>query len=167
MFSRRASVLMLVVLAWGLVMQAQDVSVPRLTPGEARRPLAAKRDPETPQMIALHLPKGTPIQVMLPDEVRVQKIGQPIHGRIVEPVYAFDQVVVPAGSEVTGKIVDLEHLSSKKRTLAALDADFTPAREVQVEFDDVLLAGGKHLPIKDQRHSRVGTSPAVRRFARR
>ena len=148
MLSRRSIALMPVVLACGLAVHAQDVPVPQLTPGEARHPLAAKRDPETPQMIALHLPRGTPMQVMLPDEVRVQKVGQPIHGRIVEPVYAFDQVVVPAGSEVTGKIVDLEHLSSKKRTLAALDADFTPAREVQVEFDEVLLAGGKHLPIK-------------------
>ena len=148
MLSRRATALMLVVLTCGLAVRAQDVPVPQLTPGEARRPLAAKRDAETPQMIALHLPKGTPMQVMLVDEVRVQKIGQPIHGRIVEPVYAFDQVVVPAGSEVAGKIVDLEHLSGKKRTLAGFDADFTPAREVQVEFDDVLLADGKHIPIK-------------------
>jgi hypothetical protein len=148
MFSRRATALMPVVLACGLVMRAQDGSIPQLTPGEARRPLPAKRDPEIPQMIALHLPKGTPMQVMLADEVRVQKIGQPIHGRIVEPLYAFDQVVVPAGSEVTGKIVDVAHLSGKERTLAALDADFTPEREVQVEFDDVLLAGGKHLTIK-------------------
>ena len=148
MLSRRANVLMPLMLAWGLVMQAQNVSVPRLTPGEARRPLSAKRDPETPQLIALHLPKGTPMQVMLPDEVRVQKVGQPIHGQIVEPLYAFDQVVVPAGAEVTGKIVNVEHLSGKERTLAALDADFTPERDVEVEFDDVLLAGGKHLPIK-------------------
>jgi hypothetical protein len=63
-------------------------------------------------------------------------------------VYAFDQVVVPAGSKVTGKIVGLGRVSGKGRTLAALDADFTPEREVQVEFDDVLLPGGKDLPIK-------------------
>jgi hypothetical protein len=130
-------------LAWG-----QEVPVPQLTPGDARRPQEAKRGEDNPQMIALHLPKGTPLQVMLPEEVRVQKVGEPIHGRIVEPVYAFDQVVVPAGAEVTGKIVELEHISGKKRTMAALDADFTPAREVKVEFDEVVLGDGKHLPVQ-------------------
>jgi hypothetical protein len=148
MFPRRAIALTAAVLTCGLVAWAQETPMPQLTPGEARRPQAAKREGEAPQMIELHLPKGTPMQVMLPDEVRVKEVGQPIRGRIVEPVYAFDQIVVPAGSEVTGKIVDLEHLSGKKRTLAALDADFTPTREVQVEFDEVVLADGKHLPVQ-------------------
>jgi hypothetical protein len=125
---------------------AQEAPTPQLTPGNARRPQAVQT-PGTPQMIELHLPKGTPIQVMLPEEVRVQKVGQPIRGRIVEPVYAFDQIVVPAGAVVTGKIVDLEHLSGKKRSLAALDANFTPARAVQVEFEEVVLPDGKHLPV--------------------
>lgn len=148
MVSRRTISPIAVVLVCGLGVCAQEIPIPQLTPGEARRPQAAKRDAEAPQMIELHLPKGTPMQVMLPEEVRVKRVGQPIHGKIVEPVYAFDQIVVPAGSEVTGKIVDLEHLSGKKRTLAVLDADFTPAREVQVEFDEVVLADGKHLPVQ-------------------
>ena len=144
---RQASALA-AVLMLGLAAAAQEVPVPQLTPGEKRRPQAAQPESEAPQMIDLHLPKGTPMQVMLPDEVHVKKVGQPLHGRIVEPVYAFDQIVVPAGSEVTGKIVDLEHLSGKKRTMAALDADFTPSRQVRVEFDEVVLAGGKHVPVQ-------------------
>ena len=147
MVLRRAIALTAVVFTFGLVGCAQEAPMPQLTPGEARRP-QAKREGEAPRMIELHLPKGTPMQIMLPDEVHVKKVGQPIYGRIVEPVYAFDQIVVPAGSEVTGKIVDLEHLSGKKRTLAALDADFTPARELQVEFDEVMLADGRHFPVQ-------------------
>ena len=144
---QRAITFLATLLGCGIGLLAQDVPVPQLTPGESRRPIAAQHEADSPQMIALHLPKGTPIQVVLPQELRIRGVGQPIQGRVVEPVYAFDQVVVPAGSEVTGKIVDLEHLSGKKRTLSALDADFTPERGVQVEFDEV-VAGGKHLPIQ-------------------
>jgi hypothetical protein len=44
------------------------------------------------------------LKVALDQEVRVQKVGQPIHGKLVEPVYAFDKLVVPAGTEVIGQI---------------------------------------------------------------
>jgi type IV secretory pathway VirB10-like protein len=94
------------------------------------------------------LPEGTSIQVALPTEVRVKKVGQPIVGRVVEPVYAFDQAVLPVGSEVTGRIQNLGKISGKQRTLSALDADFTPPREVGVEFDEVVLRGGKHLAMQ-------------------
>jgi len=131
----------------GVLVKAQEAPIPQLTPGDARRP-AAVESANGPQMVELHLPKGTPLQVVLPEEVRVKQAGDRIHGRIVEPVYAFDQLVIPAGAEVNGKIVDIERLSGKKRTMAALDADFTPAREVTVEFDEVVLAGGKQLPVR-------------------
>ncbi len=34
-----------------------------------------------------------------------------------------------------------------KRTLAALDADFTPAHAIDVTFTELILADGKHIPI--------------------
>lgn len=98
-------------------------------------------------MVALTVPKGTPIQVALDKEVRVQKVGQPVHGHVVEPVYAFDQLVIPAGSEVTGEISRVEGVSSGKRVLSAIDADFTPDRKIEVEFDEVHLASGKQIPV--------------------
>jgi hypothetical protein len=47
------------------------------------------------QTIALRVPIGTPIQVALDREVRVKKAGQPLHGRVFQPVYAFDHLVIP------------------------------------------------------------------------
>jgi len=41
------------------------------------------------------------------------------------------------GSEVKGHITQLDAVSGKKRTLDALNADFTPSRTVQIEFDDL------------------------------
>ena len=98
--------------------------------------------------IPLTVPLGTPLKVALDEEVRVHKIGQPVHGKIVEPVYAFDKLVVPAGSEVNGKIAQIESVSKKRRTVEALNADFSPYRDVQIEFDELVLADGRHLPLQ-------------------
>jgi len=128
---------------------AQDAPMPQLSPGTAHKPHAAVQPvaPVLPQSIALAVPKGTPLQVALDQEVRLKKVGQQIHGRIVEPVYAFDHVVIPVGAEVTGHVSRIEGMSRGKRTLAALDADFTPVRKVEITFDQLLLADGRRLPL--------------------
>jgi hypothetical protein len=96
--------------------------------------------------IPLTVPAGTPLKVAV-QEVRVRKVGQPVHGKVTEPVYAFDKLVVPAGSEINGKIAEIETPSKKKRAIAALNADFSPYRDVRIEFDDLVLADGRHLPV--------------------
>ena len=98
--------------------------------------------------IALTVPLGTPLKVALDQEVRVRKVGQPVHGRVIEPVYAFDKLVVPAGSEVNGKVAQIDAVSKKKRTIAALNADFSPYREVHIDFDELVLADGRHVPVQ-------------------
>ncbi|HEY2117357.1 MAG TPA: hypothetical protein VGJ51_19810 [Candidatus Angelobacter sp.] len=98
--------------------------------------------------IALTVARNTPLQIALDREVRIRKTGQPIHGRLVQPVYAFDRLVVPAGTEVDGHITRIEALSRKKRALGILNADFTPARKVEVQFDQLVLAEGRTIPFK-------------------
>ncbi len=97
--------------------------------------------------VALTVPKGTPLQVALDQEVRVRKQGQPIHGRVMQPVYAFDRLVIPAGTEATGRITNIEPVPRGQRIRSMLNANFTPTRKVQVEFDDLVLANGKHVPV--------------------
>lgn len=128
---------------------AQDAPMPQLSPGSARKaPAVGPPTPPAPQTVALTVPKGTPLQVALDQEIRVVRVGQPIHARIVEPVYAFDHVVIPVGSEVTGQITKIGEISGGKRTMAALDADFTPERKVDVRFDQLLLSDGRHFPLQ-------------------
>jgi hypothetical protein len=98
--------------------------------------------------IKLTVPKGTALQVVLDQEVRVQRVGQPIHGHLLEPAYTFDKLVLPVGTEVFGKISEIEGASAGRRTLAALDANFTPDRRLTVEFTELLLADGKRMPIE-------------------
>jgi hypothetical protein len=68
--------------------------------------------------------------------------------RIVEPVYAFDHIVIPIGSEVSGQVTKIGEISRGQRTAAALNADFTPERNVEVNFDNLELADGRHFPLQ-------------------
>jgi type IV secretory pathway VirB10-like protein len=111
-------------------------------------PAIVTSQPVVPQRIALIVPKGTPMQVALDEEVRVRKLGQATHARLVEPVYAFDKLVLPVGTEVLGRITNIEQLSKGKRTGAALNADFTPGRKVEMEFSELVLDDGKHMPVR-------------------
>ena len=143
----RALLTILLILASARIIAAQDVPMPQLTPGSERKPASASENPSQPappQTVPLTVAKGAPLQVALDEEVRVTKVGQPIHARIVEPVYAFDHIVVPVGSEIIGEVTKIEALSSAKRTEAALNADFTPLRKVEVGFGELVLPDGRH-----------------------
>jgi hypothetical protein len=82
--------------------------------------------------VDLSVPVGTPLQVVLDREVRVKKAGQPLHARLVQPVYAFDQLVLPAGTKVDGHIARIGRPSGKQLTFSILNADFSPPRPVEV-----------------------------------
>ena len=123
------------------VAYAQDATP--ATPPENTQPAAAPAP-----TIALAVAKDTPLQIALEKEVRLKETGQALRGRIVEPVYAFDKLVIPVGTEVNGKITAIDPVSAGKRTAAALDANFSPARKFQVSFDELILADGKHIPFQ-------------------
>ena len=125
--------------ASAIAVAGQD-SMPTLS---AARPVA----PPSPT-IGLIVPKDTPLEIILDKDVRIKKAGQKIHGRIVQPVYAFDKIVIPAGTEVNGRIAKVDAVSRKNRTLGILNADFTPARKVEVDFYELVLGEGKHIPFR-------------------
>lgn len=112
-------------------------------PPEAPTPAQPAVIPEIP----VSVPIGTPLKVALEKEVRIRKVGQPIRGKTTEPIYSFDKLLVPAGTEVTGKISEIDNVSAKIRSLSAMNADFSPERKVSVEFDQLLMPDGRHLPI--------------------
>jgi hypothetical protein len=125
----------------------------------AEDPDAAKPSLEK-QSIDLTVPKGAALQVVLDREIRVQNVGQPIHGHLLEPVYTFDRLVLPVGTAVAGRISHIESLSPGRRTLAALDANLTPTKQITIEFTELSLADGKHIPI--QTSVVPGSGPVLR-----
>ena len=121
------------------------------TPALKHRSAEASRETPKPlvkETIDLTVPKGAALQVVLDREVRIKAVGQPIHGHIVEPVYSFDKLFIPVGTEVNGQISRIEGVSATARTMAALDANLTPARRIEVEFTELVTADGKHIPIQ-------------------
>ncbi len=126
---------------------AQGQAQPGLHPFSERRP-APILIPQAPQIVTLIVPKGTPLQVVIDTETRIQKVGQSIHGHIAMPVYAFDHLVIPVGSEVKGTITKIDSVSNRRRVLEALNADFTPPRTIAVEFNELVLPNQVHLPLQ-------------------
>jgi hypothetical protein len=130
-------------------LEAQEAPIPQLSPGSARKPVPRlQAAPSSQQSVALSVPRGTPLQVALDQDIRVKRVGQAVHARIVEPVYAFDRLVVPVGSQVSGQVTKIGAISGGKRTIAALDADFTPARNVDVSFNELALPDGRHFQLQ-------------------
>jgi hypothetical protein len=119
----------------------------KLRPPEAAPP-AASPEPAQEKTMALTVPKGAPLEIALDKDIRVRKAGQEIHGRVVQPVYAFDELVVPAGTDVGGHIAKIERISGKNRVFGILNGDLTPARKVDVEFTDLLFPDGKRVPFQ-------------------
>src|ERR1700730_7125911 len=97
--------------------------------------------------IAMIVPNGTPIQIALDKEVRVRKVGQPITGRVMQPVYVFDHLVIPVGTAATGRISAIYPVAGRARTLDALNADFTPPHKLAVVFDELILPDGRHISL--------------------
>jgi type IV secretory pathway VirB10-like protein len=111
---------------------------------EPRRPAALTT---TRLAVPLVIPAGTPLKIAMVQEVRIRKAGQSIRGRIEEPVYVFDAVVIPTGTEARGRISEIAGVSKKNRTAAAMNADFSPARKVRVTFDELQLPDGRQVAI--------------------
>src|SRR5712691_7332712 len=74
--------------------------------------------------VELVVDAGTPLRVALDQRVKVKHVGQAVTATVVEPVYAFDRIVVPAGARVVGHLETLEGPSKGARFRAMIAGDF-------------------------------------------
>jgi len=116
-------------------------------PSSAEELRAAEVEPVAPAIIPLTLSAGTPLRIAVDQRSRINHPGEVIHGTIVETVYAFDQVVIPAGSVATGHVKSIAPVPGLRRTMAYANGDFSPFRKYEVSFDSVTLPDGRQLPI--------------------
>jgi hypothetical protein len=91
------------------------------------------------------LPPGTQLPVSSPTKVPM-RVGAPIRAELLYPVYADDQLVLPAKTIVTGSIVSLAP-DHRRRVNGRLHFDFTPFHTPVVRFDTVVLPSGERVPI--------------------
>lgn len=93
---------------------------------------------------------GRPLRVALDDRIRVRRVGQAVTGTLVDPIYAYDRVVLPAGTKVAGRVEALEGPSRGVRLRALLSLDFSPPRRVRLRFDSVVSSEGVTIPIETE-----------------
>lgn len=99
-------------------------------------------------VVPLTIPAGVPIRVALLKSVRIKHVGAPVQGRVLKPVYVFDRKVIPAGSEVSGRITRIDPISKERRVAALAGGDLTPFHKVHIEFTSLTLKDGKRVPIE-------------------
>jgi hypothetical protein len=109
-------------------------------------PSATAQSSDNP--VQLVVEAGRSLRVALDHRVTVKHVGQPITATLVGPVYAYDRVVLPAGTRVLGHVEKLESPSKKTRTLAMLRGNFSPLRRVMLQFDKLVLRDGEEIPIR-------------------
>jgi hypothetical protein len=90
---------------------------------------------------------GVALHVALVKPVLVKKSGVAVEGRLVEPIFVFDRMVIPAGSQILGRVASVEGVSRKRRALAIVNGDFTPLRKAHVDFDTLALQDGTRLAL--------------------
>ena len=111
---------------------------------------AAQTQVEAPQLrfaiIPLTVDRGVPLQVVVTDKLRL-KLNEPVHGRILEPVYAFDRAVIPSGTEILGTVTGFRPVGKWKRVMTMLGGDFTPVRKPDIRFDTLVFEDGSRIAI--------------------
>jgi hypothetical protein len=118
-------------------------------------PLAASADGDD-ELVALVVKAGTPIHIVLNERVSVRQVDQIVVGTLAEPVYAYDRVVLPAGSIVRGHIAALEPPARIARARAYASGDFSPHRRIIVQFDRIVVRNeatgeeGRELTIRSE-----------------
>src|SRR4029077_10451776 len=100
--------------------------------------------------VSLTVPSGGPLRLYLTKRIP-KRLGAPIEGKIMEPDFAFDREVLPAGSAGTGGVSVVQPVSKWQRCRSIVGGDFTPLHNALVEFDSVTLPDGKKLPLHTAR----------------
>jgi hypothetical protein len=100
---------------------------------------------ETPT-VDLTIAAGRPLRVALDATVRVTGLGQAISASLVDPVYSYDRIVLPAGTPVTGHVAELTDQSKLTRVRAWAAGNFSPPRHVVIVLD-ALVVDGRRVPI--------------------
>jgi hypothetical protein len=117
---------------------------------------AVARASDAQTSLPLTVPAGAPLRVYLTKHVS-KKLNEPVHAKLLEPLYAFDREVLPAGVDVSGQVIRLDPVTKMERTKSIVGGDFTPLRRAQVVFTDVTLPNGSHMAINTVETIGLGT----------
>ncbi len=96
--------------------------------------------------VPLLVPAGVPLRLYVTKRIP-KKLGAPVQARLLDPVWAFDRQVIPAGAEVLGRVSRIQGISGRQRAMTILNGDFTPLHYAEIEFDTIVMPDGMRLAI--------------------
>src|SRR5438105_2698761 len=115
--------------------------------------------------ILLSVPSGAPLRLYLAKRVS-KRAGAPVEAKLLDPVFAFDREVLPAGTVALGEVNRVQPAGKWQRARAILNGDFTPLRQAEVEFNTLLLPDGRKLSthtVETQGLNSIYTEPSPKK----
>jgi hypothetical protein len=111
--------------------------------------LLAQSRTERAANIPLIVSPGVPFRLYLTKRIS-KKNGEIVHAKLLDPVFAFDREVIPAGAEVLGTVSHLDSVSKLRRVSAILGGDFTPLHIAKVQFTSIVLPDGRKISLRTE-----------------
>src|SRR5882724_4724920 len=118
--------------------------------------ISARAQETTPERKSLVIEPGNDFRAALEKGVRLKAAGQPITAKLLEPVYAGEDLAIPAGSTIKGHVSSISKAPMRKRAGRLLAGDFTPPKTANVTFDQIVLADGTTVPIHSDSSIGIG-----------
>src|SRR5271169_6037040 len=97
---------------------------------------------ETPLVV----PAGAPLRLYLTKRAP-KRTGAVVEAKVLDPVYAFDRQVIPAGAVALGTVTRLQPIPKWQRVRAILNGDFTPLHTAPIEFTTIVMPDGSRLAL--------------------
>jgi hypothetical protein len=91
--------------------------------------------------VPLVVPIGSPLRVRTDDTIFPKHVGDLVHARLVQPVFAFDREVLPVGTEAVGHVVAFSKPSRMRQAESMLSGHFGSFQKPEVQFDTLLQPG--------------------------
>jgi hypothetical protein len=82
------------------------------------------------------------------DKNSKMKVGAGATGTLAETVYVRDQIAIAVGTRFIGHVAEIYDGPKSAHIKSMMDGDFTPPHEALVQFDYVVAADGRWLPIQ-------------------
>lgn len=95
---------------------------------------------------SLSIPAEIPLRIEVTHTTAL-KTGKPWRGRLIEPVYGPDRLLLPAGATAVGIISATPAADRSTRINAKLDGDFTPLHVPVIRVTQLVLPSGVALPV--------------------
>jgi len=101
------------------------------------------------QTVPLRVESGTPLRLYITHRAWY-RMNERVDAKFAEAVWAFDRIVIPAGTVVHGQVIRLKPISGMMRARAIVGGDFTPLKRAEVSFTGLTFADGRTVPLETQ-----------------